>query len=183
MPYFLKGIVSYIGTSYFGFQKQPNKLTVAGVLENSLKIIYKRPVKVLAAGRTDRGVHASGQVIAIKVDIYIDSERLLKAINSLLPVDITFISLDYTDKCFHPIQSAVARCYEYYVCSTQLPFYLSPFVLNYKFSDIIQKVASKGGTTEEGLKVLSKKNNLFKLFEKAVLSAEKKSKKISKKLK
>ena len=54
---------------------------------------------------------------------------------------------------------------------------------NFKFSDSIQKVASKGGTTEEGLKVLSKSNNLFKLFEKAILSAEKKSKRISKQLK
>ena len=54
---------------------------------------------------------------------------------------------------------------------------------NFKFSDSIQKVASKGGTTEEGLKVLSKRNNLFMLFEKAILSAEGKSKRISKKLK
>ena len=54
---------------------------------------------------------------------------------------------------------------------------------NYKFSDSIQIVASKGGTTEEGLKVLSKRDNLFKLFEKAIISAEKKSKIISKKLK
>ena len=54
---------------------------------------------------------------------------------------------------------------------------------NFKFSDSIQKVASKGGTTEEGLKVLSKRNNLFMLFEKAILSAENKSKRISKKLK
>ena len=54
---------------------------------------------------------------------------------------------------------------------------------NFKFSDSIQRVASKGGTTEEGLKVLSKKNNLFVLFEKAILSAENKSKRISKKLK
>ena len=54
---------------------------------------------------------------------------------------------------------------------------------NFKFSDSIQKVASKGGTTEEGLKVLSKRNNLFMLFEKAILSAENKSRRISKKLK
>ena len=54
---------------------------------------------------------------------------------------------------------------------------------NYKFSESIQTVASKGGTTEEGLKVLSKRNNLFKLFEKAIMSAEKKSKIISKTLK
>ena len=53
---------------------------------------------------------------------------------------------------------------------------------NYKFSDSIQTVASKGGTTEEGLKVLSQRDNLFKLFEKAIMSAEKKSKIISKKL-
>ena len=53
---------------------------------------------------------------------------------------------------------------------------------NFRFSDSIQKVASKGGTTEEGLKVLSKRNNLFMLFEKAILSAENKSKRISKKL-
>ena len=53
---------------------------------------------------------------------------------------------------------------------------------NYKFSDSIRKVASKGGTTEEGLKVLSKSDNLFKLFEKAIMSAERKSKIISKKL-
>ena len=54
---------------------------------------------------------------------------------------------------------------------------------NFRFSGSIQKVASKGGTTEEGLKVLSKRNKLFMLFEKAILSAEDKSKRISKKLK
>ncbi len=54
---------------------------------------------------------------------------------------------------------------------------------NFKFSDSIEKVASKGGTTEEGLKVFSKRNNLFTLFERAILSAENKSKRISKKLK
>ena len=54
---------------------------------------------------------------------------------------------------------------------------------NFKFCDSIQKVASKGGTTEEGLRVLSKRNNLFMLFEQAILSAENKSKRISKKLK
>ena len=54
---------------------------------------------------------------------------------------------------------------------------------NYKFNDLIKKVASKGGTTEEGLKVLSKNNNLSKLFEKAISSAENKSKIISEKLK
>ena len=54
---------------------------------------------------------------------------------------------------------------------------------NYKFNDSIKKVASKRGTTEEGLKVLSKKNNLLKLFEKAIVSAERKSKRISQNLK
>ena len=54
---------------------------------------------------------------------------------------------------------------------------------NYKFNDLIKKVASKGGTTEEGLKVLSKNNNLSKLFEKAISSAESKSEIISEKLK
>jgi tRNA pseudouridine38-40 synthase len=56
-------VVEYDGTDFSGFQYQPHERTIAGVLEGALSRLFDRPMKVTAAGRTDAGVHALGQVV------------------------------------------------------------------------------------------------------------------------
>ena len=132
----VKATVSYIGTSYFGFQKQPNNSTIGGELEKVFSILFKSPIRLISAGRTDRGVHALGQVVSANVPFFIKPDNLKVACNSLLPSDIRIESLQYVQNHFHPIKSAVSRCYDYYISNHQLPIYLSPFIISYSFNQL-----------------------------------------------
>ena len=60
--------VAYDGAPFAGFAKQPGQLTVQGELERALSLLFRRPVDVVCAGRTDAGVHARGQVVSFDID-------------------------------------------------------------------------------------------------------------------
>lgn len=81
--------MEYDGTDFCGFQYQPGVRTVAGVLEATLSRLFDEPVKIAAAGRTDAGVHAVGQVISFSTQRDFPFERLALAANSLLPLDVS----------------------------------------------------------------------------------------------
>lgn len=83
----LRLTVEYDGTDFSGFQWQPSVRSVAAVLEDALEQLFCEPVKITAAGRTDSGVHASGQVISFSTERGFPMERLGVALNSILPRD------------------------------------------------------------------------------------------------
>ncbi len=107
-----RATVSYDGSAYNGYQIQPHAPTVQGMLEIALKIILKQPTRVDAAGRTDTGVHATGQVIAFDAEWNHESNVLLEAINSRLPDDIALQDIIQQDE-FHPRFDALSRTYRY----------------------------------------------------------------------
>ncbi|HHY36865.1 MAG TPA: tRNA pseudouridine synthase A, partial [Firmicutes bacterium] len=84
----IKLTLSYDGTNYSGFQRQENALTIQEVLEEALAKITREKVRVKAAGRTDTGVHARGQVVNFFTSSSIPPERLPRALNSCLPEEI-----------------------------------------------------------------------------------------------
>ena len=108
-----RAIVEYDGTDYLGFQRQASGRTVQGELEAALGRIGWRGRSVLAAGRTDAGVHASGQVIAFDFEWRHGDEDLLRALNSSLPADIALQSLAACEPKFHPRFDALGRRYRY----------------------------------------------------------------------
>jgi len=108
-----RGTVEYDGTELLGFQIQSQGRTVQGEIENVLRQLVQRPVRVTGAGRTDAGVHASGQVVAFRAPWKHTTSDLFRAINALLPEDIAFRRLDLAPDDFHPRFSAVKRCYRY----------------------------------------------------------------------
>jgi len=111
-----RAILAYDGTAYQGFQRQAGGIpTVQGMVEHALARISGRAVTVLGAGRTDSGVHASGQVIAFDLDHWAHGdEKLLKAINANLPDDIALQAIQQQPG-FHPRYDALARGYRYHV--------------------------------------------------------------------
>jgi tRNA pseudouridine38-40 synthase len=114
-----RATLSYDGTAYKGFQRQGNHTpTIQLVLENALLQITQQRVSVIAAGRTDAGVHASGQVIAFEVIWKHEPIILLYALNSVLPRDIALQDIAEADEDFHPRFSATARRYRYTVIYT-----------------------------------------------------------------
>lgn len=106
----------YDGTDYAGFQLQRNARTVQGELEAALaRLARGERVVVDGAGRTDAGVHASGQVIAFTYDGVVPAARLQRAVNALLPPDVAIRDLRRVSDGFHPRYAARYREYRYTV--------------------------------------------------------------------
>ena len=109
----LKLILQYDGSAFFGWQMQREERTVQGELEAALTRLTgaRRPVE--GSGRTDRGVHATGQVAAVTVPETWGPPKLEKALNAVLPNDIWIESIESTTPDFSPRYDAVARTYLY----------------------------------------------------------------------
>ncbi len=110
-------ILSYDGTAYQGFQRQPEPTpTIQAEVECAIAAIARRAVRVTAAGRTDAGVHATGQVIAFDVSWKHTDQELLRAINSQLPRDIALQRV-WRQAGFHPRFDARWRQYRYQIAT------------------------------------------------------------------
>ena len=105
--------MAYDGTAYAGFQVQPNAPTVQGELERILAVICGEPVRITGAGRTDAGVHATGQVMDLRTTSGLGQEELERGVNALLPEDIAISELEPAEDSFHARFSATGRTYEY----------------------------------------------------------------------
>jgi tRNA pseudouridine38-40 synthase len=110
---YYKAVIAYDGTDFLGFQIQAQGRTVQGTLEAALHTLAKQPVRVTGAGRTDTGVHATGQVIGWQLPWQHSTVDLLKAFNANLPQDVAVKELTTTEPGFHPRFSAVSRQYRY----------------------------------------------------------------------
>ncbi len=107
-----RATLAYDGTAYYGYQRQPSHPTVQAAVERALQKVLGVPTTVWAAGRTDTGVHASGQVIAFDATWRHDEETLLRAVNAYLPDDIALQAVLQQDD-FHPRYDALSRTYRY----------------------------------------------------------------------
>lgn len=109
-------IIEYDGTDYAGWQKQPGGMnTVQGVLEAALSRIVQEHVLLTAAGRTDRGVHARGQVANFRTESAMSLERLMHAVNGLLPDTVCVRNIREVSDTFHARYSALVREYRYFI--------------------------------------------------------------------
>jgi tRNA pseudouridine38-40 synthase len=106
-------ILAYDGSGFSGSQIQANSRTVQGELERALRKLGWSGRSVIMAGRTDTGVHATGQVAAFDLVWTHSAEKLLNAINADLPVDLVIKSLKPAEAHFHPRFDAVSRRYRY----------------------------------------------------------------------
>jgi tRNA pseudouridine38-40 synthase len=111
-----RAALSYDGAAYQGFQRQAGDTpTIQLAVEDAIARVTQQRVTVVGAGRTDTGVHASGQVIAFNVEWKHDLKALLRALNSVLPVDIALHNIAEAPPDFHPRFRAIARQYRYTV--------------------------------------------------------------------
>lgn len=106
--------VAYDGTDFHGYAVQPGLRTVQGELERALQRQVGGVVTVVA-GRTDRGVHASGQVVCFSHPDVIDTDRVLRSLNRQLGDEIAVFDLHAVDDDFHARFSATSRAYRYAV--------------------------------------------------------------------
>ena len=93
--------VSYDGSMYYGFQKQNNKVTIQGTIEEAIKKITKEDIAIHASGRTDAKVHAYGQMFHFDSSLNMNESNWLHALNSLLPHDIRINKVFFVEDDFH----------------------------------------------------------------------------------
>jgi tRNA pseudouridine38-40 synthase len=109
-----KSILAYDGTDFHGFQRQSQSVrTVQGELEAGLRKIGWQGESILAAGRTDGGVHARGQVVTFQMNWDHGEATLQRALNASLPADMAITSVETAGDDFHPRFSATSRRYRY----------------------------------------------------------------------
>lgn len=106
-------ILAYDGTEFLGSQRQAKSRTVQGELEKALRKLGWSDRSVLLAGRTDTGVHATGQVAAFDLDWQHADGDLLRALNANLPTDMVARDVWIASPKFHPRFDATSRCYHY----------------------------------------------------------------------
>ena len=114
-------VIEYDGTDFCGFQYQPELRTIANELEKSVSRIFAMPIKVTCAGRTDAGVHATGQVISFVAHDRFPIEKLGLALNSAFPRDLTARDAARVDDSFSARFSALERRYVYRVVNRRYP--------------------------------------------------------------
>ena len=100
---YYKVVISYDGTNYYGWEKQQNvRPTIQETLENAIYQRLSVQPTILASGRTDKGVHALGQVCLIHhPNLGLAPEALMRMMNGALPEDIQVVSAEMTDENFH----------------------------------------------------------------------------------
>lgn len=108
-----KVIVSYDGSDFDGYQIQKDKRTVQNEIQVALKKLYQKDVKISSSGRTDKGVHALGQVFSYDVDKEIDCYKIKKALNTYLPDDVSVVNVATASDDFHARGSAKSKEYVY----------------------------------------------------------------------
>jgi tRNA pseudouridine38-40 synthase len=127
----LRLVVQYDGTAFQGWQLQPHGPTIQGELERALGVALREPVRVRGAGRTDAGVHAAGQVAAVRVArLPADLGRLRISLNALLPETIVVTDVESVAGAFDPRRDARRRRYAYRIWRAPAP---SPFWRRYSW--------------------------------------------------
>lgn len=119
--YFIE--LSYDGTDFYGWQRQPKQISVQEEIENNLSKLYSNtPVVVVGCGRTDTGVHAQHYVLHVDLDSVTDLEKLCFKLNRMLPESIAIHSIYPVESDKHARFDAKSRTYRYFIHRKKNPF-------------------------------------------------------------
>jgi tRNA pseudouridine38-40 synthase len=121
-------LITYDGTPFYGWQRQTNGITVQQSIEDVLGTLFQKKTAVHGAGRTDAGVHASGQTAHFEVPAAFNLNRLAHSMNSMLRPEIRIINCAVVPPDFHARFSAISKTYFYIINTSKV---LSPFLRNY----------------------------------------------------
>ena len=120
MRYFIE--LSYKGTNYHGWQLQPNAISIQEVVNDVLSKILRKEINVVAAGRTDAGVHAAQSFAHFDYNKNLDVNDFIYKMNSILPDEIVVNSIFLVNKVAHTRFDALSRSYEYRIYLGRNPF-------------------------------------------------------------
>jgi tRNA pseudouridine38-40 synthase len=149
-------VIQYVGTNFYGWQRQPKRRTVQEEIEMAIAQVLQHPVSLIAAGRTDSGVHAAAQVAHFD-DRHsrIPASRWAAILNSRLPEDILIRASARVAKTWHARFSALWRRYRYTIYTDKQPnLFVKPFSWHYYHAPLQESLI------QESLNPLLGKNHL-----------------------
>jgi len=126
----IKLVIQYDGTDYSGWQKQPSMVSIQETIEDAIFKVTGEKVNLIGAGRTDKGVHAQGQVANFITNSNIPADRFKYAINSNLPEDIRIIESEQVHDSFHSRYDAKGKKYTYTIFNGKI---LNPIYRRYSY--------------------------------------------------
>lgn len=119
MRYFIE--LSYDGTPFVGWQRQPAGDSIQSCLEDALSILFRKPLSIVGAGRTDAGVHAHQLFAHVDLDEHVDQDLTFR-LNKLLPKEIAVRNIIAVAQNAHARFDAVSRSYRYHITTQKNPF-------------------------------------------------------------
>jgi len=119
LRYFIE--LSYDGTPFVGWQRQPSGDSVQSCLEDALSILFRKPLSIVGAGRTDAGVHAHQLFAHVDLDEHVDQDLTFR-LNKLLPKEIAVRNIIAVAQDAHARFDAVSRIYRYHITTQKNPF-------------------------------------------------------------
>ncbi|WP_331835806.1 tRNA pseudouridine(38-40) synthase TruA [Erysipelothrix piscisicarius] len=135
-----KATVQYDGSMFKGWQKQPSGRCIQTEIESVLTRINKVPIHISGSGRTDAGVHALGQVFHFDNIVNMDEKQLFRALNTLLPDDISITDIHPVHSDFHARFDVVSKTYEYQLNMGSYNLFERNYVYQYNKSLDLQAV-------------------------------------------
>lgn len=137
----IKLIMEYDGTSYAGWQRQKNSISIQNVIEETLEKIIGAYTETFGSSRTDAGVHAKGFVCNFFTESKIPADRFSQVLNSRLPKDIIILSSQEVEENFHARYSSIGKRYTYTVLNRELPSAIyRNYVYHFKYKLDIEKM-------------------------------------------
>ena len=136
--------VEYDGSGFAGWQWQPGKRTVQSELEAALSRVANQPVRVICAGRTDAGVHATAQVVHFDTDVFRSPHSWMMGANSALPADVRVTWAQVVSPAFHARTSAIARFYRYEILNRPVRSALQPRQLTWVYAPLDVDLMQQG---------------------------------------
>ncbi|MFH1643884.1 MAG: tRNA pseudouridine(38-40) synthase TruA [bacterium] len=132
-----KMTVAYDGTDFYGWQVQPDKISICSTLQDCFLGVFKKKVKILGASRTDTGVHALGQVASFKTDLQIEPENLTKIWNDNLPKSILIKKIEKVSDNFKPLVGVKQKTYYYHLFLKRPKPFVARYGWYYEFIDLV----------------------------------------------
>lgn len=135
MRYFIK--LAYKGTDFHGWQTQPNASSIQEHIQKALSILFKKPIEIVGAGRTDTGVHASQYFAHFDTDHEINEAETSYKLNALLPTTIVIYQIFNVKEDAHARFDATSRSYEYRILLENNPFLIdTTWQLSHRIFDV-----------------------------------------------
>lgn len=168
--------ISYLGTNYYGFQKQKNGITIQGVLEKCLIDIFNQKIHIIGCSRTDSGVHAMEYYLNFKIlESKISVDKLKYVINSKLPYDIRVVDSFQVNEEFHSRYDSIMKQYEYKIYNGKImdPFkYFDHMHFRYTLDFDLMKEASVHFEGTHDFKAFMSKKSVVKTTVRTVYKSE-----------